>query len=496
MKNYLPYLLLLLAFQLRAQEPKESVNTPQQNYLAELKALGKQFSDGFYQNYSRIYALPEKAFIAKIDSARMAFNATLLKYKSQLEKAYAENQRLEIKYYFDKLLIDYPQSHEVYGQNATAKTSRIPEQLKGNLADFNKPDLLKNSDFVDYFKAYISLQTYLELKKGTYKNQDNQHLQVQWKLIPKYVSNRKCREYWQHAYLFNHIDNNGIKHIEPIYKDFVAYCKDTALLNNINTAYNVDVEGKKGHIIQTYKTVGPHSLDMHLFLPQNTPNKRPAIVFFHGGSWSEGKPDWFFSTCQKYASKGFVACAVEYRTFGRFGTLPFEAVMDAKSAIRWLRQNADTYNIDTTKILATGNSAGGHLALTTALVDNWNEKTDKLTVNAKPNALIINAGVYDLTDDITAWIRKDLPNKDLVKEISPNFLIKKDFPPALIFHGTFDRNVPYASAKKFGEDMVSIGHTDLFFRPLTAAGHFIWFDNRFADTMSKAREKFLEKLGY
>lgn len=69
-----------------------------------------------------------------------------------------------------------------------------------------------------------------------------------------------------------------------------------------------------------------------------------------------------------------MACAVEYRTYNRHGTLPFDAVMDAKSAIRWLRQNANKYNIDTNKIVASGNSAGGHLILCTALADKWNEK--------------------------------------------------------------------------------------------------------------------------
>ncbi|HEY1056811.1 MAG TPA: alpha/beta hydrolase, partial [Emticicia sp.] len=418
------------------------------------------------------------------------------KYQSKLAPDYVEGHRLEIKYYFDKILIDYPQTNEVFGKNSLAIASKIPERLKANLKDFNKPELLSNSDFVNYFKSFLSLQTYLELKKGAFKNQDNQHFQAQWKLIPKYVSNKKCLEYWQSDYLFNHIDNNGIKHIDAIYKNFIASCKDTAFVNKVTKAYKEDVAGKQGHIIKTYKTFGKHSLDIHLFEPENMTSKRPAIVFFHGGSWSEGKPDWFFPTCQDYAKKGWVACAVEYRTFGRYGTLPFEAVMDAKSAIRWLRQNADAYNIDTTKILATGNSAGGHLALTTALVDNWNEKTDNLKFSAKPNALIINAGVYDLTDDLTAWIRKDLKDKNLTKEISPNNLVRKDFPPALIFHGTLDRNVPYFTARKFGEDMVTIGNNNLTFLPLTGAGHFIWFDQRQSDNMAKARGKFLEKLGY
>lgn len=496
MIKQLTFILLCFAYPLLAQESQKTVNTQQQSYQTELKAIGGKFSSEFYPNYSRIYAMPEKSFLAKMDSARADFNALLYKYQSKLDPAYAEIQRAEIKYYFDKLLVEYPLSHEIYGGKPFYASPAIIERLRSNLIDFNKPEMLGNSDFVSYFKAFIALQTYLELRKGTYKDQDNQHFQAQWKLIPKYVTSRKCREYWQQEYLYNQIDNNGIKNIESIVKDFNTSCKDTALLNKVNRLYAEDVAGRQGHIIKTYKTVGPYSLDIHLFVPDGKSEKRPAIVFFHGGSWSEGKPDWFFSTCQNYRQKGWVACAVEYRTFGRHGTLPFEAVMDARSAMRWIRQNADAYHIDTTRIIATGNSAGGHLALTTALVDNWNEKTDNLAFSAKPNALIINAGVYDLTDDLTAWLRKDLKDKNLAKEISPNYLIRKDFPPALIFHGNLDRNVPYRTAQKFGEDMINAGNTNIFFHPLGGAGHFIWFDPRQTDNMAKARNKFLERFGY
>lgn len=125
--------------------------------------------------------------------------------------------------------------------------------------------------------------------------------------------------------------------------------------------YADDSAGRQGHLIRTYKSAGKFKLDMHIFLPdsilKNTP--KPAIIFFHGGSWSEGKPDWFFESCKNYAKNGWVACAVEYRIVSRHNTSPFDAVKDARSAIRWLRQNASQYLIDTNRIIASGNSSGG-----------------------------------------------------------------------------------------------------------------------------------------
>jgi len=487
-----------LVSQSKAQNNPSLPDSNQQQYQAALKVAGKQFTQYLYPNYTTLYSLPEKTFVSVIDSVRNVFTTVLNKYQKQLPGQYREEQSIEIKYYFDKLLIDYPINHDIFIGNTAAAPSKIAERLQANFPDFNKPALLANSDFRDYLKAFLEFQVTIERRKATYRNDDNQHLSIIWKMIPRFISNTQCREFWQCDYLYNHIDNNGIKDLETIYNSFTSTCKDTAYLNKVKAIYTEDADGRRDHLIKTYKTVGPFHLDMHLFLPDSTTNsnKHPLIVYFHGGSWSEGKPDWFFYACSTYAKKGWVACAVEYRTYGRHGTLPFDAVMDARSAIRWLRQHADEYNIDTNRIVASGNSAGGHLVLCTALANNWNEKTDNLQFSPVPNALMVNSGVYDLTDQSTAWIRKDLKDKSIVKEISPCYLVKKDLPPTLIIHGTNDRNVPYASAEMFVTQMGKAGNNTIEFHPLKGATHYIWLDPQSTPEVSKYRTAFLTKLGY
>jgi acetyl esterase/lipase len=497
MRPKLILIFFLFLNQIEAQQTNEQ-DTIRQNYLAELKIIGKIFTDDFYPNYAKTYSLPEKIFIAKINLVRKKFNAVLNSYKSNFDIKYIQEQQIEIKYYFDKLLIEFPLNHDIYIGKASQTLSTIPQKLKANLSDFNKVELLANSDFTNYVKAFLSYEINLELKKTVYRNSDNQQLNAVWKLIPKFISNPTCKAFWQCDYLYNHIDNNGIKGIEAIYTSFKSTCIDTAYLNKVSSIYSEDSTGRQGHVIKTYKTVGSFKLDIHIFLTDSliNGNKSPVIVYFHGGSWSEGKPDWFFYACETFAKKGWVACAVEYRTYGREGTLPFDAVMDAKSAIRWLRQHSNEYNIDTNKIVASGNSAGGHLILCAALADKWNEKTDDLKFSSVPNVLMVNSGVYDLTDQNTAWIRKDLKDKNLVKEISPNYLTRKNFPPTLIIHGIDDQNVPYSTAQKFVAGMTKSGNSTIEFQSLKGAGHFIWYDPKYSSGVSRLRSEFLTKLGY
>jgi len=487
----------ILAAHIGLAQSNQDVDPVHQKYIVEQKKIGRAFSDDFYPKYSFYYSLSEKDFVAKIDSARSAFDNLLKEYAKNFDENFVKSQQAEIKYYFDKLILDYPSNHYTYTGKRVSLSSKTDRNLQKNLADFNKPELLTNSDFTDYVRAFLNYRVDSEIKRPAYKSQDNQRLNAVWRVIPTLFTNQKTLDFWRYDFLSNHIDNLGIKNTVSVHENFKIVCQNPTYLSKVDELYNKDWQGRKGYLTKTYKSVGKIDLDIHLFLPDGsaTANQRkPTIVFFHGGSWSEGKPDWFFEECRRYAQKGWVAAAVEYRLFARHGTLPFEAVMDAKSAIRWLRKNADELEIDPEKIIASGNSAGGHLVLATALANKWNEKTDDLQLSSVPNVLLVNAGVYDLTDDKTAWIRRDLKNKNLVKEISPNYLVRQKLPPTLLIHGTADGNSPYPAAEKFKSEADSVGNS-VTLHSLDGAGHFIWF-GKYSEQVSKARENFLRELGF
>lgn len=491
--------LVLFSLSNYAQVHKTTKDSAYEKHLSEQEALNHSFSKYFYGNFVKIYSFDEAEFVNVIDSLRENYTKLLTLFEKEnpgFSKSEIFKESKDIQYTFDKILVEYPYYHKRYtGENKT-----INENLGRNLSDFNNPELLNINSYVEYIKAFLYHQSKIELEKEKYNQLDNQQLNATLNLIPEYFSNRTVIDYLNYYYLNNHIDNFGIKNINNPYKDFITNCKDTTYINKIKSLYTEEANGRKDHLIKTYKTVDNYNLEIHLFLPENDnqQKRRPVIVYFNGGSWSEGKPDWSFPACQSFANKGWVAVTVEYRLAYRQGTLPFEAVMDAKSAIRWLRQHADEYDIDVNKIVASGNSAGGHLVLASAMVENWNEKTDDLKFSSVPNVLMVNSGVYDLADDNTSWIRQGLRNRNqdenLVKEISPNDLIKKGLPPTLIIHGTNDRNVPFSTAKEF-VDKMKLEENDIEFNQIEGAGHFIWW-GRYAKRVSEIRSDFLNKLGY
>ncbi|OBX22903.1 MULTISPECIES: alpha/beta hydrolase [Bizionia] len=471
------YLLLLLLVTIQSCKSQENVNTEsiKKTFLKEQVALGAPWKY-LRSNPYTFNSLNQVNFTHKVDSLKNIYTAQLKEYKGKLDKYTFNDEALGINYYFDKFILEYPQNHKNFTGEKTTLSEKNQSRLKENLKNFNDIKLLSNSVLKEYIISYIRIESNKKLKSGIYAKIDNQQLTADWNTIETTFRNQDANDFWKQEYLFNHIDNLGIKNIDTFYADFITSSKTSEYKIKIQKIYESSKKERESHIIETYKKVDGFNLEMHIFLPDTTVFKgnRPTIVYFHGGSWSEGKPDWFFETAKEYAKQGWVATSVEYRIKGRQGTYPFEAVKDAKSAIRWLREHSKKYKIDPNKILATGNSAGGHLSIATTLVDNWNEKTDNIAISPKPNVVIVNSAVYNLTSNSNRWITEYDENKDLVKEISPNNLIKKTLTKFLLIHGEKDRNCPYSTAEYFYNKMQSLGNS-VELHSIKDGEHFIWY---------------------
>lgn len=202
-----------------------------------------------------------------------------------------------------------------------------------------------------------------------------------------------------------------------------------------------------------YKTLDGVTLKLHVYNPTNfdTQTMHNAIIFFHGGGWNNGSHKAFKRQSMYFASRGIVAISAEYRLKNTHGTTPYDAVEDAKSAIRYVRANAHKFKINPNTITAGGGSAGGHLAASCGLLKMWDNSAEDLTVSSKPNALVLLNPVLDLGPDHYAHKRF---GKDF-KLISPMQNISKNAPPTLILVGTEDRILPVPTVKKYQSIMES-----------------------------------------
>jgi acetyl esterase/lipase len=203
-----------------------------------------------------------------------------------------------------------------------------------------------------------------------------------------------------------------------------------------------------------FKTIGEIDLVMHIFKPAvRKPLPASAIIFFFGGGWRNGTPAQFFPHCEYFASRGMVAFSAEYRVKNRHNVTPFACVADGKSAMRWVRKNAEIYGVDVKRVVGAGGSAGGHVAACTALVQGYDQKDEDMSVSSVPDALVLFNPVLDTTQ--ARFIARFEGNP---LSLSPQHNIRAELPPTIIFHGKADTTVPYAKAEIFTALMREAGN--------------------------------------
>lgn len=251
-----------------------------------------------------------------------------------------------------------------------------------------------------------------------------------------------------------------------------------------------------------YKTIDDVELKLHVFDTNvESDKKRSVIVYFFGGGWVSGTPEQFYQQAHEMAELGILGISAEYRVKSRNKTSPFISVEDAKSAIRWVRENADVLNIDPDKIIASGGSAGGHLAVCTGLIAGLDAKDENLEVSSIPNAIIAYNPVLDTTK---SGYGLEKVGEDRSTEISPCHQVHKGVAPTLVLHGTADSTVPFENAERFVRLMKEAGN-DCELKAYKNKNHGFFNSSFFRPKIknlttykqaSKESVDFLKKLGY
>jgi acetyl esterase/lipase len=147
------------------------------------------------------------------------------------------------------------------------------------------------------------------------------------------------------------------------------------------------------------------------------------------------------------------------------------AVEDCRCALRWLYRHAKEYGFDTSKIVVAGESAGGHLALTTALLDFGDGFDNRCPpregdVPLKTAAVISYSGPTDVADVLEGahqqwyalmWFGS-VPNRiELARRLSPLTHVRPGLPPIILAHGDQDPYVPYSQAARLHESLDRMG---------------------------------------
>lgn len=202
--------------------------------------------------------------------------------------------------------------------------------------------------------------------------------------------------------------------------------------------------------------------------------KRPGVIFIHGGGWVNGtKESGRDSFVLAYVKRGFVAASVEYRLAGA-APAP-AAVNDVLKAAKWFFDHAERYAVDPARIVVTGGSAGGHLALMVGMLPESAGFGPTVNVAAIVNCYGITA-VADLLDGprrkgwATQWVPEQPERIALARRLSPLSYVRKDLPPILTVHGDADQTVPYEHAQRLQQALEQAG-ADAELMTVPGAGH-------------------------
>lgn len=203
-----------------------------------------------------------------------------------------------------------------------------------------------------------------------------------------------------------------------------------------------------------YRTTPEAELKLEVFRPPGwkADDRRPAIVFFFGGGWVGGSTSQFHPQAAHLAKRGMVAFCAEYRVQSRNETTPFEAVEDAKAAVRWVYRNAAGHGVDPERIVSAGGSAGGHLAACCGLVPGLDEVKDG-EPRFIPSAMVLFNPVIDTSKEGYGYNKL----KERYKELSPLEHVHAKAPPTVIMVGSADTTTPPGGDRAFAARMKELG---------------------------------------
>lgn len=211
----------------------------------------------------------------------------------------------------------------------------------------------------------------------------------------------------------------------------------------------------------SYRRVGSWHGQLDVYVPA-AEGPRPALIYFHGGEWQGGDRKSVTEHLAPYLARGFVAVAVSYRG-SRIAEAP-AAVTDARCAFHWLVNNAPSYGIDRKRIVLSGHSAGGHLALISGYLTPQAglDGECRSDPSIKPAAVVAWNAPSNLREymfqrladhDPIKWLRPAEKTTALADAVSPISYVRPGVPTTISVHAIGDPEIPHAQAAKLHDQL-------------------------------------------
>ena len=243
----------------------------------------------------------------------------------------------------------------------------------------------------------------------------------------------------------------------------------------------------------TYHVASGVENKLDLYVPKNATGDTPVLLLIHGGGWVGGLKETYVMRLLPYLEKGFAVVNVEYR-MAEVALAP-AAVEDCLCSLRWIARNAEQYNLDASRVVVTGMSAGGHLARTTGMIPSsagldrqCTERAFSGPRSADPATVVAIVNWYGITDVVdlldgpntkgyaVEWLGSLSNREEVAAGVSPLTYVRGGVPPILTIHGDADPIVPYDQAKRLKTKLDAAGVTNEL-HTVAGGGH-----GRFSDS--------------
>jgi acetyl esterase/lipase len=220
-----------------------------------------------------------------------------------------------------------------------------------------------------------------------------------------------------------------------------------------------------------YRTASNWEATLDVYQPRGVDSPSPVLLFFHGGGWTNGEKEHTTLALLPWLEMGWAVVNANYRLTS-VAPAP-AAVEDARCALRWIYRHAAQYRFDVGRVVTSGQSAGGHLALMSGMLpedspfdracpgdrDGGASTVGPRNIQPLRVAAIVDwYGISNVSELLTgvhrkayavAWLGAQPAREELAAQVSPETHVRSGLPPIISVHGDADPTVPYSQKQRF-----------------------------------------------